>query len=68
MILASGAMAAISSSGARAQSKPTLRVGVLTDLSGTYRDNTGPLRGLRPTCRRTTISMPTSTPPASAMP
>jgi ABC-type branched-subunit amino acid transport system substrate-binding protein len=26
----------------RAQSKPTLSVGVLTDLSGTYRDNTGP--------------------------
>jgi len=27
---------------ARAQSKPTISVGVLTDLSGTYRDNTGP--------------------------
>jgi branched-chain amino acid transport system substrate-binding protein len=27
---------------ARAQAKPTLKVGVLTDLSGTYRDNTGP--------------------------
>ncbi|MGH7152825.1 MAG: ABC transporter substrate-binding protein, partial [Acetobacteraceae bacterium] len=27
---------------ARAQAKPTIRVGVLTDLSGTYRDNTGP--------------------------
>jgi branched-chain amino acid transport system substrate-binding protein len=27
---------------ARAQSKPTINVGVLTDLSGTYRDNTGP--------------------------
>lgn len=26
----------------RAQSKPTISVGVLTDLSGTYRDNTGP--------------------------
>jgi branched-chain amino acid transport system substrate-binding protein len=26
----------------RAQGKPTLRLGVLTDLSGTYRDNTGP--------------------------
>jgi branched-chain amino acid transport system substrate-binding protein len=27
---------------ARAQSKPLIRLGVLTDLSGTYRDNTGP--------------------------
>jgi branched-chain amino acid transport system substrate-binding protein len=27
---------------ARAQTKPTISVGVLTDLSGTYRDNTGP--------------------------
>jgi branched-chain amino acid transport system substrate-binding protein len=27
---------------ARAQAKPTISVGVLTDLSGTYRDNTGP--------------------------
>jgi branched-chain amino acid transport system substrate-binding protein len=27
---------------ARAQSKPVIRLGVLTDLSGTYRDNTGP--------------------------
>jgi len=27
---------------ARAQAKPTLKLGVLTDLSGTYRDNTGP--------------------------
>jgi branched-chain amino acid transport system substrate-binding protein len=27
---------------ARAQGKPGLKVGVLTDLSGTYRDNTGP--------------------------
>ncbi|HEY6430379.1 MAG TPA: ABC transporter substrate-binding protein [Acetobacteraceae bacterium] len=27
---------------ARAQAKPKLRLGVLTDLSGTYRDNTGP--------------------------
>jgi branched-chain amino acid transport system substrate-binding protein len=26
----------------RAQTKPTIRIGVLTDLSGTYRDNTGP--------------------------
>ncbi|HEY4174814.1 MAG TPA: ABC transporter substrate-binding protein [Rhodopila sp.] len=28
--------------GARAQAKPVIKVGVLTDLSGTYRDNTGP--------------------------
>jgi branched-chain amino acid transport system substrate-binding protein len=27
---------------ARAQSRPVIRLGVLTDLSGTYRDNTGP--------------------------
>ncbi len=27
---------------ARAQTKPAIRVGVLTDLSGTYRDTTGP--------------------------
>jgi len=27
---------------ARAQGKPTIKLGVLTDLSGTYRDNTGP--------------------------
>jgi branched-chain amino acid transport system substrate-binding protein len=26
----------------RAQDKPIIRIGVLTDLSGTYRDNTGP--------------------------
>ncbi|HUB47917.1 MAG TPA: ABC transporter substrate-binding protein [Acetobacteraceae bacterium] len=26
----------------RAQSKPVIKLGVLTDLSGTYRDNTGP--------------------------
>ena len=27
---------------ARAQARPKIRIGVLTDLSGTYRDNTGP--------------------------
>ena len=27
---------------ARGQTKPTIKLGVLTDLSGTYRDNTGP--------------------------
>ena len=30
---------------ARAQARPTISVGVLTDLSGTYRDNTGPTSG-----------------------
>ena len=34
---------------ARGQTKPTIKLGVLTDLSGTYRDNTGPTTGrLRP--------------------
>jgi branched-chain amino acid transport system substrate-binding protein len=28
---------------ARAQSRPLIRIGVLTDLSGTYKDNTGPM-------------------------
>src|SRR3954452_4406902 len=26
----------------RAQSKPTIRIGVINDMSGTYRDQTGP--------------------------
>ena len=26
----------------RAQARPSIKLGVLTDLSGTYRDNTGP--------------------------
>jgi branched-chain amino acid transport system substrate-binding protein len=40
-----GSAAALSSAPlirARAQSRPVIKVGVLTDLSGTYRDNTGP--------------------------
>jgi branched-chain amino acid transport system substrate-binding protein len=40
-----GSAAALSSVpliGPRAQGKPVIKVGVLTDLSGTYRDNTGP--------------------------
>src|SRR6201993_4837932 len=40
-----GSAAAISAAPilrARAQSKPVIKLGVLTDLSGTYRDNTGP--------------------------
>jgi branched-chain amino acid transport system substrate-binding protein len=36
------ALSAAPIAGVRAQSKPTISVGVLTDLSGTYRDNTGP--------------------------
>jgi len=36
------ALSAVPMLRARAQSKPTISVGVLTDLSGTYRDNTGP--------------------------
>src|ERR1700760_1266996 len=41
-LLGSAALSSIPLIGARAQSKPSLKVGVLTDLSGTYRDNTGP--------------------------
>ena len=40
-----GSAAALSSSPVarvRAQAKPKITIGVLTDLSGTYRDNTGP--------------------------
>src|SRR4051812_16209878 len=40
-----GSAAALSSLpivGARGQGKPAIKLGVLTDLSGTYRDNTGP--------------------------
>ena len=40
-----GTAAALSSTPlmrARAQAKPVIKLGVLTDLSGTYRDNTGP--------------------------
>ena len=40
-----GSAAALSSAPlvpARAQAKPKITIGVLTDLSGTYRDNTGP--------------------------
>ncbi len=36
------AMSAVPIIGARAQAKQKIKVGVLTDLSGTYRDNTGP--------------------------
>src|SRR5215475_4741745 len=40
-----GSAAAISTAPiirARAAAKPVIKLGVLTDLSGTYRDNTGP--------------------------
>jgi len=36
------AVSAVPIIGARAQAKPKIKLGVLTDLSGTYRDNTGP--------------------------
>ena len=36
------AASAIPLIGARAQVRPSIKLGVLTDLSGTYRDNTGP--------------------------
>ena len=36
------AVTAVPIIGARAQAKPKIKLGVLTDLSGTYRDNTGP--------------------------
>ncbi len=36
------AVSAVPLISARAQTKPTIKLGVLTDLSGTYRDNTGP--------------------------
>ncbi len=36
------ALSTVPLAGARAQTRPKIRLGVLTDLSGTYRDNTGP--------------------------
>lgn len=36
------ALTAVPLAPARAQSRPKIKIGVLTDLSGTYRDNTGP--------------------------
>ena len=36
------ALTAVPAIRSRAQARPTISVGVLTDLSGTYRDNTGP--------------------------
>ncbi len=40
--LLAGTAATAVASGARAQSKPVLRIGVLCDMSGTYRDIAGP--------------------------
>ena len=39
---AAAALSAVPIIRARAQGKPSIKLGVLTDLSGTYRDNTGP--------------------------
>ena len=41
-LLGSAALSAMPIARARAQAKPKITIGVLTDLSGTYRDNTGP--------------------------
>ncbi|HEX2940230.1 MAG TPA: ABC transporter substrate-binding protein, partial [Rhodopila sp.] len=41
-LLGTAAVGALPAVRARAQGKPKISVGVLTDLSGTYRDNTGP--------------------------
>lgn len=41
-LLGTAAVGALPAVRARAQGKPAISVGVLTDLSGTYRDNTGP--------------------------
>lgn len=41
-LLGSAAAASVPLVRARAQGKPVIKLGVLTDLSGTYRDNTGP--------------------------
>jgi len=42
LLSSAAALTAAPMIGARAQAKPVIRLGVLTDLSGTYRDNTGP--------------------------
>ena len=42
LIAASGALASTAFRGARAQGVDTIRIGVLTDLSGTYSDTSGP--------------------------
>ncbi len=41
-VLGAAAVSALPVLKARAQAKPNIRLGVLTDLSGTYRDTTGP--------------------------
>lgn len=42
LLSSAAALTAVPVIRARAQAKPVIRLGVLTDLSGTYRDNTGP--------------------------
>jgi branched-chain amino acid transport system substrate-binding protein len=42
VLLGSAAAVSVPLVRSRAQGKPVLKLGVLTDLSGTYRDNTGP--------------------------
>lgn len=42
LLVASAGLSALPLAGSYAAAKPKIKVGVLTDLSGTYRDNTGP--------------------------
>src|ERR1700722_6070657 len=42
LLLGSAALSSVPLIRPRAQGKPVIKLGVLTDLSGTYRDNTGP--------------------------
>src|SRR6476646_5672508 len=42
LLTAAAALGTVPILRARAQSRPVTKLGVLTDLSGTYRDNTGP--------------------------
>ncbi len=43
MLAGAAALSSAPLIGPRAQTRPKITIGVLTDLSGTYRDNTGPL-------------------------
>jgi branched-chain amino acid transport system substrate-binding protein len=42
LVGSAAALSAVPLVASRAQTRPKIRIGVLTDLSGTYRDNTGP--------------------------
>ena len=42
LLLGSAAVSSVPLIRSRAQGRPVIKLGVLTDLSGTYRDNTGP--------------------------